>query len=122
MIRGAFMAALVLLIAASIQAQGLALDAEVMESSADLALPGLTHDQVRYAILHHKQQKDQASLAAWLRSHGSTRISFQTLDGTVHQAVLQRLKHCFGRGLLLYTDPVRLEAKAVIRLRLGEAD
>jgi hypothetical protein len=112
----------VVLIAVSVQAQGLVLEAEVMEGSADIELSGLTPNQVRYVILHHKHQKDQASLAAWLRRHGAARVSFQTLDGTVHQAILQRLKHCFGRGLMLYTDPVRLEAKAVIRLRLEEGD
>jgi phage-related protein len=118
----AFIGTLMVLIATSVQAQGLILEAEVLEGAADIALPGLNHDQVRYVILHHKHQKDQASLAAWLRRHGGTRVSFQTLDGTVHQAVLQRLKHCFGRGLLLYTDPVRLETKAVIRLRLEATD
>jgi hypothetical protein len=114
----AFMGTLAVLIAASGQAQGLVLEAEILEGSADIALPGLTPNQVRYVLLHHKHQKDQATLAAWLRGHADARVSFQTLDGTVHPAILQRLKHCFGRGLLLYTDPVRLEAKAVIRLRL----
>jgi hypothetical protein len=65
---GAFMGTLAVLIAASVQAQGLVLEAEVLEGSAAIALPGLTHDQVRYVLLHHKHQKDQASLAAWLRS------------------------------------------------------
>ena len=118
----ALVGTLVVLLAVSVQAQGLVLEAEVMEGSEGVELPGLTPHQIRYAILHHKQRKDQASFAAWLRGHGAARVSFQTLDGTTHQAVLQRLKHCFGRGLLLYTDAVRLEAKAVIRLRLGEAD
>jgi hypothetical protein len=116
------MVTLVVLIAASGQAQGLILEAEVLEGSADIMLPGLTHNQVRYVLVHHKHQKDQATLATWLRGHGDARVSFQTPDGTVHQAVLQRLKHCFGRGLLLYTDPVRLEAKAMIRLRLEAPD
>jgi hypothetical protein len=109
---------LVLLIAMSAQAQGLVLEAEVMEGSTEVALPGLAPNRVRYAVLHHKHQKDQASLAAWLQHHAGAHVSFETLDGAAHEAVLERLKHCFGRGLLLYTDSVRLKEKDVIRLRL----
>ena len=108
-------------LAAPGQSQELALEAEVMEGSSAIELPGIAPKQLRYAVVHHKQQKHQARIAAWLRNHGGGRISFQTRDGVVHQAVLQRLKHCFGRGLLLYTDPVPLEAKDVIRLQLGAA-
>jgi hypothetical protein len=118
MLRGLGM--LALLISVSVQAQRLILEAEVLEGSADIELSGPT--RVRYAILHHKHQKDQASFAAWLRHHGDAHVSFQTLDGASHEAVLQRLKHCFGRGLLLYTDAVRLEQKDVIRLQLGAND
>ena len=116
--RRSIVGTLVLLIAASVQAQGLALEAEVMEATTDVALPALAPHQVRYLVLHHKHQQDQASLAAWLQHHGGAQVSFQTPDGTLHQAVLQRLKHCFGRGLLLYTDPVWLKEKDVIRLQL----
>jgi hypothetical protein len=119
---GACVGALVVLIASSVHAKMLVLEAEVMEGSMDIVLPGPEPGRVRYAILHHKYQKDQPILSAWLRRHGGAHISFQTQDGTVHRAVLQRLKHCFGRGLLLYTDPVPLEAKTVILLRLETTD
>ena len=108
---------LVFLVPVCVQAQGLVVEAEVMEGSSDIELPGATH--VRYAILHHKHQKDQASLAQWLRHHKDAHVSFQTRDGTSHPAVLQRLKDCFGRGLLLYADPVQLGTKDTIRLQLG---
>jgi hypothetical protein len=109
---------LVLLCAVSAQAQGLVLEAQIMEASSDIELPGLGTNRVRYAVLHHKHQKDQESLAAWLQHHAGARVSFETLDGAAHEAVLERLKHCFGRGVLLYTDAVRLKEKDVIRLRL----
>jgi hypothetical protein len=116
----ALMGVLAFLVSLWVQAETLSLEAEVLEGSGAIELPGPT--RVRYAILHHKQQKDQANFAAWLRHHGDAHVSFQTLDGAYHKAVLQRLKHCFGRGLLLYTDAVRLEEKDVIRLRLGADD
>jgi hypothetical protein len=115
-------AMLVVLIASSVHAKVLILEAEIMESSADIALPGLSQNRMGYAILHHKRQQDRPALSAWLRSHAGASVVFQTQDGIEHQAVLQRLTHCFGRGLLLYTAPVRLEAKAVILLRLEVTD
>ena len=111
---------LVALLPACAQAQGLVLEGEIMEGSAAIELPGAAH--VRYAIVHHRYQEDQASLAEWLRHHSDPHVSFQTRDGTVHTAVLERLKDCFGRGLLLYTDPVQLEAKDTIRLQLGSTN
>jgi hypothetical protein len=113
----ALMWTLVVLLPVWAQAQGLAIEAEVMEGSTVIELPGAVH--VRYAILHHKNQEDQASLADWLRHHLDAHVSFQTRDGAAHPAILQRLKDCFGRGLLLYTDPVQLGAKDTIRLQLG---
>ena len=112
-------ATMVLLTAVTAQAQEMLLDAEVMEGSPSIELPALAGNKIRYAIVHHKQQKDQASFAAWLRRHSGAQVSFLTPDGAAHQAVMHRLDHCFGRGLLLYADPLRLKAKEVVRLRLG---
>jgi hypothetical protein len=111
-------AALALLSAATAQAGPQVLEVEVLEASAEVVLPGSAASRVRYSILHHKHAGDQALLSEWLRSHASARVSFETADGASHQAVLQRLKHCFGRGLLLYTDPVQLSEKEVVRLQL----
>lgn len=94
------------------------LEAEVLEGSEAIAVPGASTPGIHYAMLHHKHAEDQQTFSRWLRSHESAPVRFLTDDGASHQAVLRRLKHCFGRGLLLYADPVRLPAKAVIRLDL----
>ena len=113
------MVALALWLAVAAHAGELVVDAEVMEGAA-VELQGPTSGTVRYAVLHHKHQKDQAAFAAWLQQHGGAAITFQAKDGAAHQAVLQRLKHCFGRGLLLYSERVELQARDVIRLRLTQ--
>ena len=115
-------AIIVLLTANSVQAEELLLDAEVMAGSPGIELPGLAGNGFRYAIVHHKQQGDQARFATWLRRHSGARVAFQTGDGAAHQAVMHRLDHCFGRGLLLYADPVQLQSKQVLRLRLQAPD
>jgi len=116
----AWIGTLLLLFASEAGCAGLALEAEVLEAS-QVALPGSASDQIGYVLLHHKHQKDQAQLSAWLHQHSGARVEFEMADGTVHPGALQRLKHCFGRGLLLYANPVPLKEKMVIRLRLEEA-
>jgi len=106
---------------ADLWAGSLVLEAEVMEGSEGLAVPGSGSAQIRTALLHHKHERDQAAFSEWLRGHQSGVVSFVVSDGSVHQAILHRLKHCFGRGLLLYTDGVSLAEKAVIRLELPVA-
>ena len=113
---------LLLLLALPVRAGEEVLQAEVLEGSHAVEVPGAAHDEIRYLVLHHKQQKDQVRLSEWLRRHGGARMSFRTLDGAAHAAVLQRLKHCFGRGLLLYADAVDLQDKDVIELRLPTSE
>jgi len=102
----------------SAQGESPALEAEVLEASQVVAVPGAGSSQIRYLILHHKHQKDQARLSDWLHRYGGTQMTFQTRDGATHAAVLQRLKHCFGRGLLLYSDAVDFKEKDVIQVTL----
>ena len=105
----------------SLWAGNLVLEAEVMESSGEMAIPGAGSAHVRSAVIHHKYERDQAAFSDWLRGHHSGVVSFVASDGSTHQAILHRLKHCFGRGLLLYTTSVSLAEKAVIRLELPVA-
>ncbi len=105
----------------SLWAGSLVLEAEVMESSEEMAIPGAGSAHVRSAVLHHKHERDQAAFSEWLRGHQSGVVKFVASDGSTHQGILHRLKHCFGRGLLLYTTSVSLPEKAVIRLELPVA-
>jgi hypothetical protein len=63
--------------------------------------------------VHHKHRKDQTSFALWLRRDSGPQITFETDDGAAHQAVIRRLDHCFGRGLLLVyrLGPVESEGR-----------
>jgi len=105
----------------SLWAGSLQLEAEVMESSEGMVVPGVTSTQVRSAFIHHQNEPDQATFAEWLLSHQSGSVRFVMSDGSTHQGMLHRLKHCFGRGLLLYADGAQLTEKAVIRLELPVA-
>src|SRR3989454_7117973 len=87
----------------SLWAGNLVLEAEVMESSEEMAIPGTGSAHVRSAVIHHKHERDQAAFSEWLRGHQSGGGEIVASDGGGHQAILYRLKHCFRRGLLLFT-------------------
>jgi len=97
------------------------IEAEVLEGSEEFLVPGMHTLSVRYAIVHHAKQEDRAVLSNWLHSQDSLPVMFATRDGAAHRGVLRRLKHCFGRGLMVFTDPVRLAEKQVVRLSLDRA-
>ncbi len=102
----------------TVGAGSLVLDGEVLEGSGSVAVPGLAPESVRYAVVHHYRAQDRSDLSAWLRSRGGSPVTFVTKDGRAHQGVLNRLKHCFGRGLLIFSDPVDLAEKEIVRLEL----
>ena len=116
-----FLGALLLGNPFSLCAGSLVLEVEVMESSEGMAIPGAGSAHVRFAVIHHKHERDQTAFSEWLRGHQSDSVNFVASDGNTHQGILHRLKHCFGRGLLLYTTSVSLPEKAVIRLELPVA-
>jgi len=113
-----FVGALLLESPPSLCAESLVLEVEVMESSEGMTIPGAGSTHVRFAVIHHKHERDQTAFSEWLRGLQSGPVSFVANDGNTHQGILRRLKHCFGRGLLLYINSVSLAEKAVIRLEL----
>ena len=94
------------------------MEAEVLESSGSVVVPGFASESVHYAVVHHHRSQDRSDLSAWLRSRGGSRVTFVTKDGLSHQGVLNRLKHCFGRGILIYSDRADLADKEIVRLEL----
>jgi len=109
-------------VAAGGQAGSPVVDVEVPEASSAVAVPGAGPPSVRYAVVHHKRPEDRSGLSEWLRAHESTEVSFKTSEGNWHQVVLRRLKHCFGRGILLYADSVSLHEKDVVQLQFPGGD
>lgn len=98
------------------------LEAEVLEGSGSLDVVGTRAGTVRYALIHHAREQDRAAFAQWLRSHESAGVTISTKDGQPHQGVLSRLKHYFGRGLLIYADPIGLRDKDVLQVQLPVKD
>ena len=115
--------ALVLVPAAQIEAQvsnQKTLECEVLEVSNDYRGDQKELGMIGYAIVRHKNPGDRKQLSAWLRAKSGASVIFITADGTHRQGVLRRLRMCFGRGLLIFTGPLKLKERESITVELSD--
>jgi hypothetical protein len=63
-------------------------------------------------IFHQSDKADGPRLGELLLAHSGEQVEFETPDGQRHSATVERVKSCFGRGLLLFsTKEAKLAAK-----------
>src|SRR2546425_3590916 len=79
----------------SLWAGNLVLEAEVMESSEEMAIPGVGSAHVRSAVIHHKHERDQAAFSEWLRDHQSGGVQIVATGREGPQGHLYPLQACF---------------------------
>jgi hypothetical protein len=57
---------------------------------------------VTAVIFHQSEKSDGPRLGELLLAHTGEQVEFETPDGKKHAATVERVKNCFGRGLLLF--------------------
>lgn len=63
-------------------------------------------------IFHQRDKADGPRLGELLLAHTGQQVEFETADGRKHPATVERVKSCFGRGLLLFrSSEAKLAAK-----------
>ena len=63
-------------------------------------------------IFHQRDKADGSRLGELLQAHTGEAVEFETADGRQHRATVERVKSCFGRGLLLFrASEAKLAAK-----------
>jgi len=70
---------------------------------------------LHYVVFHHAHSEDRAKLSEYLKSCSGSEVQF-TFRGKSYKALLFRLPHCFGRGLLLYRKDIELEKKDIVEI------
>lgn len=90
------------------------LECEVLESSGPPTSSTKPLAAIRYVIVRHKNSDDRERLSAWLQTHSGAEVAFAAADGRPHRGVLRRLRMCFGRGLLIFAEPVDLKERETI--------
>jgi hypothetical protein len=73
-------------------------------------------------IFHQRDKADGPHLGDLLKAHTGEQVEFETADGRWHGATVERVRSCFGRGLLLFASSEgKLSAKEdfVVRFSAG---
>ncbi len=64
-----------------------------------------TELKVAVIVFHQRDQAQRSELAVLLRDHSGQMVEIQGDDGHWRTARMDRLKSCFGRGLLMLAAP-----------------
>ncbi len=94
------------------------LQCEVLEVSKAFKSASDQLSAIRYILLHHANAADREKLSKWLKAHSGTEVTF-IVKNREYQGILNRLAHCFGRGLLIYTDDIKPKKRAIIEVILS---
>ncbi len=74
-----------------------------------------------YALVRHKNPADRQRMSRWLRTESGAEVVFTVSDGIQRHGVLRRVRMCFGRGLLLFAEPVKLKDRETLVIDLSAA-
>ncbi len=94
------------------------LKCEVLEVSTSFKSDSSRLNGIRYILLHHANAEDREKLSKWLKAHSGTEVIF-IVNNREYKGILSRLAHCFGRGLLIYSDDVKLNKRDIIDVILS---
>lgn len=116
-----FTVPLFLVLAISVSAADkIKLPCEVLEISGAPHTRSDTFKKVHFMVIHHANAADREKLSTWLKANSGTDVWFTVLHRK-YQGILYRMAHCFGRGLLLYTDRIDVKARDIIEVTLPES-
>jgi len=93
------------------------LPCEIFEVSPSFQTESSKSRPIHYALLRHANASERITLSNWLKTNTGTEVIF-IVDGKRHPGVLCRMAHCFGRGLLIFTAPVKVKPRDIIGLIL----
>lgn len=58
---------------------------------------------VSVVVFHQSDKADGPRLGELLLAHAGEQVEFETPDGKKHAATVERVKSCFGRGLIMFS-------------------
>ena len=93
------------------------LPCEVMEVSPAIKTDSSQLKDVHYMLVHHANAADRSTFSRWLKTRSGQEVTY-VVNGQERKGVLCRLAHCFGRGLLIYSNQTRVKPRDIIELIL----
>lgn len=89
------------------------LPCEVLEVSPPFQTDSSVLNQTHYILIHHANATDREVLSKWLKANSGKEVWFIVND-MKYKGVLCRMPHCFGRGLLVHINGIKLKDRDII--------
>jgi len=67
-------------------------------------------------VVHHSDPKSREQFAKWLQSNPKTTVHVRTNNGFVTPASIFRVRMCFGRGLILFSQPIQVRERDLLTI------
>lgn len=93
------------------------LPCEVLEVSPNFQIDSSALKPIHYLLIHHANASDRVRLSKWLKTNSGSQVTFLIKDKK-YKGVLCRMAHCFGRGLLIFAEPVEVKPRDIVELVL----
>ena len=93
------------------------LPSEVLEVSPNFQIDSSALKPIHYLLIHHANASDRVRLSKWLKTNSGSQVTFLIKDKK-YKGVLCRMAHCFGRGLLIFAEPVEVKPRDIVELVL----
>jgi hypothetical protein len=67
-------------------------------------------------VVHHADPASRDAFGDWMRSHSKSAVRVRTQEGNEENAIVFRVRTCFGRGLILLDRPMQIHERDVLTI------
>jgi hypothetical protein len=75
-------------------------------------------ERSRALLVHHAEPSDREIFGDWMRNHSNSSVRVRTSAGEEGNAIIFRVRMCFGRGLILLDRPMRFHERDALTILL----
>jgi len=91
------------------------LPCEVIEVSVPYRGKSEHLGSLHYLLFHHANSADREKLSVWLKENTGTDVTF-IINGKRYKGIIFRMPHCFGRGLIIHKNDIRLKKRDIFKI------
>ena len=73
-------------------------------------------NRARALLVHHADPASRDTFGGWMRSHTKFAARVRTQAGEEENAIIFRVRTCFGRGLILLEQPMQIRERDVLTI------
>lgn len=67
-------------------------------------------------LVHHADPATRDAFGDWMRSHLKSAVRVRTQEGKEENAIVFRVRTCFGRGLILLDRPMQIHERDILTI------